>query len=151
MKIDYLIAEKCHFEDLAKLRYEFKEEKRNYDQRFIDSYIEYLKTESQLNRIKIFCAEINNEIIGNINLILILKSPTPGKVPNQIAYLTNTYIKPEYRNKEIGTELIKRIALYAEAQNIELIFAWPSERSVPFYERNGFMNENEIMEKVVVK
>ncbi len=148
MKTKYFIANENNFEALARLRYEFKEENTNSDQKFINDYIKYLEMEFQLNRIKVFCAEIDNEIIGNINLILVPKSPTPGKVHSHIAYLTNTYIKSEYRNKGIGTELINRINIFAKEQNIELIFVWPSERSVPLYERNGFENENEILENV---
>lgn len=53
----------------------------------------------------------------------------------------------------ISNELHKKIKesfIYdpemAGENEIELLFLWPSKRSVNFYERQGFTNTNEIME-----
>jgi N-acetylglutamate synthase-like GNAT family acetyltransferase len=46
----------------------------------------------------------------------------------------------------IGTELLKAVKQWARENRIELLFVWPSEKSVTFYERQGFLVENDIME-----
>jgi N-acetylglutamate synthase-like GNAT family acetyltransferase len=64
----------------------------------------------------------------------------------EIGYITNVHPKEEYRNKGIGTELLERVIGWAKENKIELLFLWPSKRSIHFYERQGFSMKNEIME-----
>lgn len=59
---------------------------------------------------------------------------------------TNFNLIKEYRNKNIGTELLTYVKSYLAEQKCELIFVWPSDKSVRWYSRNGFSKENEIFE-----
>ena len=77
---------------------------------------------------------------------VIPKVPKPGGHAQSIAYLTNVYTLPEWRNQGVGTRLLQAIEQALAAQRCELLLAWLSERSVPWYARNGFRAENEIME-----
>jgi N-acetylglutamate synthase-like GNAT family acetyltransferase len=45
--------------------------------------------------------------------------------------------------------LLQNISDYAAQNLIELLFVWPSERATTFYQRAGFNNQNEIMEKLI--
>ena len=108
--------------------------------------INYLTKETTLKRIKVFCAEENNTIIGNITLIIIPKSPKPNHDKSMIGYITNTYVKAEFRNCGIGSNIITNIKKYAKSSNIELLFTWPSETSVDYYSKNDFHEKNDIME-----
>ena len=40
----------------------------------------------------------------------------------------------------------ERVKAFAKENGYELLFVWPSGRAVPFYERQGFRAENEMME-----
>lgn len=145
MEIKYFIANKKYFERLAELRYEFKYINTNYDYKFIKAYKNYLYNESKLDRIKVFCVAVNKIIIGNINLIIIPKSPKSKSI-RFIGWITNSYIKEQYRNMGLGSELIRRIKEYAKIKMIETLFVWPSEKSVKFYTNLDFKEENEILE-----
>jgi ribosomal protein S18 acetylase RimI-like enzyme len=72
--------------------------------------------------------------------------PRPCKVRDRFGYITNNYTRPAYRNKGVGSELMKRVIERARAEDLELLIVYPSDRAVPFYERAGFDAENEVME-----
>jgi RimJ/RimL family protein N-acetyltransferase len=91
-------------------------------------------------------AEEKDIIISNIYISRIRKVPKPQKLFAEIGYVTNVHTKAEFRNKGIGTELIKKVKQWALDNKMELLFVWPSERSINFYERQGFSMQNEIME-----
>jgi ribosomal protein S18 acetylase RimI-like enzyme len=150
MKIEYSIATDQDFLDLAKLRYDFKENSKDINLDFIDEYTEYLKTEYQLGRLQVFIACSGRRIVANMNLIIIPKSPKPGSNHSKsIGYLTNCYTVHEFRNQNIGSMLLQNISDYAAQNSIELLFVWPSERATTFYQRAGFNHQNEIMEKLI--
>ncbi len=137
------------FLEIAKLRWAFKANNNNYEQDFLKSYREYLRSEHDLKRLVVFIAKEKNIIIGNINLIIIPKSPKPYSKISRIGYLTNSYVKPAYRNKRIGERIIKEIISFAKANHIELLIVWPSEESTSFYSRYGFSKDNEILENIL--
>ncbi|MBL4934441.1 GNAT family N-acetyltransferase [Clostridium sp. YIM B02515] len=91
-------------------------------------------------------AEENNKVISNVYINRIRKVPKPQKLFAEIGYVTNVHTKAEFRNEGIGTELLKKVKQWAINNKIELLFVWPSQRSVAFYERQGFSSSNEIME-----
>ena len=47
---------------------------------------------------------------------LIPKTPKPNRNQKYISYLTNVYTRKEYRNKNIGTELLEYIKEYLAKQ-----------------------------------
>ena len=112
-------------------------------QRFIDDYITFLKNDSTYT---IFVLEQEDIIISAMFVAIIDKVPKPKVNKSYIAYLTNVHTMSEYRNKGYGTELLSYIKNYLKEKGCELIFVWPSDNSVNWYQRNGFNAENEIME-----
>jgi GNAT superfamily N-acetyltransferase len=110
---------------------------------FISDFISFLETD---NNYKIFVAEEKEIIVSAMYLCVIPKLPKPNRCSKSIAYLTSVYTRKDYRNKNIGTELITYIKEYANGKDCELLFVWPSEKSVNWYYRNGFSSENEIFE-----
>lgn len=99
---------------LAKYRWDYLANNKNYDDDFLNTFISYLKNETELNRLKIFIAETNKIIIGNAYLILIPKTPKPNSKYNNIGYITNAYVKKEYRNIGIGTKIINELTIYSK-------------------------------------
>lgn len=108
---------------------------------FVSEYIAFLEKDSNY---QIFVAEENGIVISEMYLCMIPKLPKPNRKSECIAYLTSVYTRKEYRNKKIGTKLLIFIKDYAIKQKCELLFVWPSDKSVSWYERNGFTKENEI-------
>lgn len=113
---------------------------------FINECNSFLIKEMERDTWIYWIAEDEGNIIANIYINRIRKVPKPQKLFAEIGYVTNVHTKKDYRNKGIGTELLKRVKQWAVDNNIELLFLWPSERSVSFYKREGFKVENEILE-----
>lgn len=113
---------------------------------FINECNSFLIKEMERDTWIYWIAEDEGNIIANIYINRIRKVPKPQKLFAEIGYVTNVHTKRDYRNKGIGTELLKRVKQWAVDNNIELLFLWPSERSVSFYKCEGFKVENEIME-----
>lgn len=110
---------------------------------FISEFVLFLKSN---HNYKIFVAEDNNTLLSAMFVYMIPKLPKPNGNAKYIAYLTNVFTMREYRNKNIGTELLNYIKNYLSKQKCELIFVWPSDNSVKWYSRNGFSEINEIFE-----
>ena len=106
---------------------------------FLQEHKEYL----------IFVAADGDIVASAMFVYMIPKVPKPNGKAKCIAYLTNVYTRKEYRNQGIGTELLSYIKGYLTEQKCELLFVWPSEKSMNWYERNGFSPENEIFECVL--
>lgn len=85
-------------------------------------------------------------VIANIFVRRIRKVPKPQKLSAEIGYVTNVHTRMGYRNTGVGTELLRQVATWARGTRIECLFLWPSERSRPFYQRQGFTPENDVME-----
>ena len=110
-------------------------------EKFISEFVRFLKDHDDY---RIFVAEENDIIISAMFVSLIPKIPRPNGKAENISYLTNVFTLKEYRNKGIGTELLKYIKAYLADLKCELILVFPSCNSIKWYERNGFTNENEV-------
>ena len=73
------------------------------------------------------------------------KTPKPGREQKYIAYLTNVYTRKAYRNQGVGARLMQHIQTELAKENCELIFAWPSEKSMNWYKRMGFSSDDELL------
>jgi len=146
----YRIATKGDITMLSEMRWEHEyEEEAQFSitkEEFISECSSFLIKEMERGTWVYWIAEDEGNIIANIYINKIRKVPKPQKLFAEIGYVTNVHTKKDYRNKGIGTELLKRVKQWAVENNIELLFLWPSERSVSFYKREGFKVENEIME-----
>jgi RimJ/RimL family protein N-acetyltransferase len=146
----YRIATKDDISMLSEIRWEHEYEVESQfsitKEEFISECNSFLIKEMERGTWVYWIAEDEGNIIANIYVNRIRKVPKPQKLFAEIGYVTNVHTKKDYRNKGIGTELLKRVKQWAVDNNIELLFLWPSERSVSFYKREGFKLENEIME-----
>lgn len=110
---------------------------------FIEKFMDFLTAHKGYN---IWVAEAGGEIVSAMFVYMIPKIPKPNGKSKYIAYLTNVFTVKEYRNQKIGTQLLEHIKKVLTEEKCELIFVFPSDNSVSFYERNGFSPENEIFE-----
>ena len=147
------IADETDYNELALMKWEHGAEddidygEHNLDgadkSGFIKEFVDFLKTHKKY---RIFVAEENSMVVSAMFVYLIPKLPKPNGNAKYIAYLTNVYTKAEYRNKGIGTQILNYIKNDLIDKKCELLFAWPSDNSVAWYERNGFSGDNEILE-----
>lgn len=110
---------------------------------FISQFINFLRQDKTY---KIFVYEENGLIISAMFVAIIHKVPKPNGNAKSIAYLTNVHTLKEYRNQGIGTRLLNEIKNFLFNEKCELIIVYPSDNSINFYKRNGFMPENEVFE-----
>ena len=110
---------------------------------FVEEFFAFLKAHKEY---EIIVAEVNGIVVSAMFVYLIPKLPKPNGNAKYIAYLTNVYTKKEYRNKGIGTQIMNYIKSILIEKKCELLFAWPSDNSIAWYQRNGFSEDNEIFE-----
>ena len=83
-------------------------------------------------------ADIEGHLIAVMSVCKMLMLPEPARLDGCWGYLTNCYTLPDYRNRGVGTKLLRAIREWAKEQELELLVVWPSDRSYAFYERSGF-------------
>ena len=110
---------------------------------FIKEYVSFLRTHREY---EIVVAEDNGIVVSAMFVYLIPKLPKPNGNAKYIAYLTNVYTKKEYRSKGVGTQILNFIKSDLIKKKCELLFAWPSDNSIAWYQRNGINENNEIFE-----
>lgn len=127
---------------LARLRYEFRlsfHDVREDEATFVDRCTvwmrERLGTESLW---KCWIAELDDTAVANVWVHLVEKIPNPIEEPEYYIYLTNFYVREQYRSHGIGTMLLSEILDWGRSKDVKTIILWPSGRSKPFYVRHGF-------------
>ena len=149
--MQYRMATGKDITQLAKLRWDFREEDGSEHPvvgrgEFIVVCSKFLKRGLESGYHTYWIAEQAGEVISQIFIHRIDLVPRPCKIRDQFGYITNNYTKPEYRNKGIGSELMKRVKQWAKDEDMELLIVYPSEEAMTFYERAGFSAENDVLE-----
>lgn len=91
-------------------------------------------------------AEQDQEVIAHVAVLTVENIPTPQRLLNRWAYLTNTYTKKEFRGLGIASKLIHLAIEEAKLLDIETMIVWPSEESRNLYWQAGFKSGTTIME-----
>jgi len=154
--LDIRLAELKDISQLIRMRWDFTVE---HDESKKDSSFEDFKQECQSFLEKamnsdqwfIWVAEINGQIVSHIYIELIQKVPRPGRITYPFAYMTNVYTVPEYRNKGIGSDILRTVNKWINENNYEFVIVWPSEDSIHYYKKNGYVSSTEPMEYVPSK
>ena len=110
---------------------------------FIAAFCSALPSIEACDRLVHFVAEREGQAIAALSIVKVMKIPRPGDIWGHWGYLTNVYTLTEFRNKGIGAGLLAAARSWAEAQQLELLIVWPSDRSYEFYERAGFRRETD--------
>lgn len=143
----YRLAEATDVQALASMRTAFTYEdgdphaapRPDFDAAFEATVGEGIAT----GRWVIWLAEADHELVSHAFVGLIDKIPRPTREHGFIGYLTNVYTRPSHRGQGIGARLLSHVVDWATASDIELLFVWPSEESIHFYERAGFSSERD--------
>ena len=91
-------------------------------------------------------AEYEQTPVGNIWTQLVEKIPNPASETECYLYVTNFYVREEYRGKGIGTRLLSEALTWARTNNAHTAILWPRERSKSLYLRHGFSTADDLMQ-----
>ena len=91
-------------------------------------------------------ADYEQRIVGNIWSQLVEKIPNPAAETECFVYVTNFYVREEYRGKGIGTMLLSEALSWARTNNAHTAILWPRERSKSLYLRHGFTAADDLMQ-----
>jgi GNAT superfamily N-acetyltransferase len=89
-------------------------------------------------------AEVDGRPVGMLNLVLFTRMPRPvpevGPAPlGQWGYIANNFVLADFRNVGIGSRMLEAAVAYADEHDFARIVLTPTEESVPYYSRAGFI------------
>jgi GNAT superfamily N-acetyltransferase len=77
--------------------------------------------------------------VGMLNVAVFTRMPKPATSPERWGYIANAFVLEEHRNTGVGRALLDAAVAYARRERFVRLVVNPSERSIPFYVRAGFM------------
>jgi len=83
-------------------------------------------------------AEEGGRPVGMMNLAIYERMPRPGRALSRWGYLGNVFVLAAYRNRGIGSQLVRAALNYADQNGFARVVLSPTERSIPLYARAGF-------------
>jgi GNAT superfamily N-acetyltransferase len=135
---------------LARLRYSFRAELKDpveEEAAFVDRCTEWMAMRLADGRWQCWVAELGEpardvgsgaRLVACVWVELVEKIPNPNGDLEHHAYLTSFAVAPEHRGGGLGSRMLRRAVEWCESRGVDSIFLWPSEKSRPLYERNGF-------------
>ena len=149
MDIKIRVATASDARVLARFRYELRSSGRET----IESEAEFSERGTrwmmaQLNNgcWRCWIAEYEQAIVGNIWSQRVEKIPNPAAETECYVYVTNFYVREEYRGKGIGTMLLSEALDWAKTNYAHTVILWPRERSKSLYLRHGFTAADDLMQ-----
>ena len=137
---------------LARLRYELRssakliESEAQFAERCTLWMQERLQDHSSW---RCWIAESEQMLVGNIWAQVVEKIPNPAAETECYLYVTNFYVREEYRGKGIGTMLLSEALTWGKTMNAHTAILWPRERSKSLYVRHGFSDADDLMRLVI--
>lgn len=117
------------------------------DDSFLGRFEEWFARESA-QRVT-WLAEQERRAVGMLNMLVFTRMPRPFRPhearPSQWGYIANVFVEADLRSGGIGRLLLDAATAYAEEHHFARIVLSPSERSVPFYGRAGFVPATSLM------
>lgn len=147
----YRLALEKDFPELAAMRWDFQteddaEEPVVEKAEFLEKCAAYLRESFEKGDWAFWIAEEKGEIVAQMFVHTIQSVPRPARIENLWGYLTNVYTKPAFRNRGIGAKLFERVKEWAIERDFEILIVSPSEDSVSFYNRAGFIAETDFLQ-----
>ena len=89
-------------------------------------------------------AEVDGRPVGMLNMAVFTRMPRPVPEPGPAptgrwGYIANNFVLAEYRSAGVGTRMLEAAVAYADEHDFARIVLTPTERSVPYYARAGFV------------
>jgi GNAT superfamily N-acetyltransferase len=119
------------------------------DEAFLARFEEWFARESD-QRVT-WLAEQDGAPVGMLNMLVFTRMPRPRRPeetrPSQWGYIANVFVEEAVRNAGVGRRLLDQATAYAEEHGFARIVLSPTERSVPFYSRAGFVPATSLLIK----
>ena len=135
---------------LARLRYSFRAELKaaaEDEDAFLDRCTKWMALRLVDRSWQCWVAELSERgreagsgamLVACVWVELVEKIPNPNGDPECHAYLTSFAVMPEHRGGGLGSRMLRTAVEWCVSRGVDSIFLWPSEKSRPLYERNGF-------------
>jgi GNAT superfamily N-acetyltransferase len=135
-------------EALASLRWEWRSERypdapETFDQ-FRNAFVNWWAANVSTHLAYVLVDA--DEIVGMAWLALLARVPDPGKHDRKHADLQSVYVRAEYRNRGLGTELIRYAIDQARALGCDKVSVHSGNRAQPLYVRAGFVAHDRLLE-----
>jgi GNAT superfamily N-acetyltransferase len=149
-------ATQADLPELARLRWDFRREHGDVApgisfEGFGERFEPFARAALEDGRWWVLVAEREGRLVGTVWFQLVPKVPAPSSRGEYIGYLTNAYVEAEDRNRGVGAALVERALDFARDAAVEQVITWPTERSVPFYERAGFSRSAHVWERYLIR
>jgi GNAT superfamily N-acetyltransferase len=135
-------------DELARLRWEFRIETGTPPsvtfEAFVDDMRSFVGDALGGERWNAFAADVGDRLVGCVWVQFVERVPHPNlrRGERPIAYVTNMYVEPAFRDHGLGRELLDAAVGCARRRGASGGILWPSERSVRFYRRAGFGSDD---------
>jgi GNAT superfamily N-acetyltransferase len=128
---------------LANLRWTWRVDEEGGDptesrEEFVTRFTSFA-AEALSGRWTVWVVESDDEVIANIWIYKVPKVPSPGVTTRDFGYMTNVYTVPTRRSSGVGSRLLEAVRAWAHEVDLELLIVWPSDASVPWYRRGGYI------------
>jgi len=134
---------------LAAMRYEFRAQRKppvESAAEFVPRCIEWMRPRvADESRWCVWILESGDAVVGNIWLEIIEKLPNPNLERELHGYITNFFVRPEFRNSGAGSRLLDAALEECKRLDVDAVFLWPSDRSRPLYDRHGFVTPSTML------
>jgi GNAT superfamily N-acetyltransferase len=152
-EINIRVATESDAPALARLRHELRSSAIQLvesEAQFAERCTQWMRERLQVRSCwRCWIAESGQTPIGNIWAQLVEKIPNPAAETESFLYVTNFYVREEYRGKGIGTQLLSEALTWGKTNNAHTAILWPRERSKTLYLRHGFTVADDLMRLVV--
>lgn len=111
----------------------------DFEARFLGWY------EREFARRVSWLAEVDGAAVGMMNLAVFDRMPQPGRDPGTWGYLANAFVLAAYRDRGIGSLLLRALLTHADEHGYVRVVLRPSQRAIPFYERLGFHPDEDLL------
>ena len=117
------------------------------DDKFLERFESWLEREQHQRLTWLgYAGPDDAEAVAMLNLLVFTRMPRPGHPePGVWGYLANFYVAPDHRGTGLGTRMLAACTSYADEHGFVRIVLSPSERSVPLYDRAGFVTASSLM------
>jgi GNAT superfamily N-acetyltransferase len=134
---------------MASMRYDFRTEldaPSEPEHEFIDRATAWFTASLDNGAWTGWLARHHEQPVGLVLVQLIGKVPNPVVEPETLGYVSSLYVRPQWRGRGIGDQLLATAVAFCQDNSVESVVLWPSPRSVPLYERQGFRRHAKVME-----
>ncbi len=135
---------------LARLRFEFRaglDASIEPEQPFVERCRSWMADRLSGSAWRCWLVEASGGLVGSVWLQLLEKMPNPVGEPELHGYVTNLYVRAEFRGAGVGSALLERCLAECRSRGADAVFLWPTPRSRSLYERHGFTVREDLLER----